>query len=49
MEGKESGESCFVYGKASSDSLDKVCSDVGNSGKEVGDDGGSSEGYLSSW
>lgn len=49
MEGKELSEGGFVYGVATSDSLDEICSNVGGNREEVGDDCGPSERYLSSW
>lgn len=48
MKCEESGEGGVVNGKASSDSLDEGAADVGNSGKEVGNNSGTSERHLTS-
>lgn len=48
VEREESGEGGIVYGEASSDSLDEGASYVGDGREKVGNNGGPSEGYLSS-
>lgn len=48
VECKESGKGCIIYRKATSDSLDEGAPNVGDCGKEVGNDGCTSKGHLSS-
>jgi len=49
VEGKESSKGSIVYGEPTSNSFNKYGSYVGDSGEEVGNDSGPSEGHLSSW
>lgn len=49
MEGKESGESCVVYGEPTSDPLYEGVTNIGKGREQVGNDGSTSKRYLASW